>query len=482
VREGQFVTFDPEQWNRWNSDASAAYEEADRRIAQCAESRCEQLDLAMRLETLPPGLGSLTWLRELDLYGAPVDDYAPLEPLKHLATLKLGSLHAPFPGLAFLGAWENLEVLQLICTTALDLAPLRRCIRLERLGISCSQNEVELKNLAALSGCADLTHVTLLNMQSDQYDTIGDWPVLEFAQIIGANLTSLDMFAGLTRLEYLNVSGSPVDPFAPLSRLQNLRTLDVSDTNLRDLAPVAKLSSLEEFSCNRTAVGDLQPLADLSKSQASHREATRGEYKPHRRLTDVKLAGCPIYHLGPLHDVEGLSRLDASETEIASLEPLHNHRNLWALDISNTAISDLGSEGSLANLGYLTATNCPIERIDALAPALRMQAINLTATQVADLRPLRRARGCRSLHLRGSRVKDLGPLLETGDQVEDHRYSPQQLDFRDTPAASSSAEFAQLAALADVHLFRCFTETKCFLRARQSSGVLGRFFGKLSQR
>jgi hypothetical protein len=93
------LTFDPAQWNLWHTDPAAAYEEAEWRIEQCATSRCEQLDLGLRLERLPPKISSLTWLRELNLYGSPIDDYAPIKPLSGLQSLKLGSLHARFPGL-----------------------------------------------------------------------------------------------------------------------------------------------------------------------------------------------------------------------------------------------------------------------------------------------------------------------------------------------------------------------------------------------
>jgi internalin A len=473
------VTFDPTEWNRWNTDPAAAYDEAERRIERCAENRCEQLDLALKLERLPRGISSLTWLQELNLYGSPVHDYAPLEPLSDLTSLKLGSLHAPFPGLDFLSHWEGLKVLELISTTTLDLSPLRHCVGLERLGIHCSLHKVDVKNLSALSGCRNLAHVSLLNMQSDQYSTIADWSGLTFAQILGANLPSLDMFAGLTRLEYASVSGAPVADLLPLSGLPNLQRIDVSETDVRDLAPIARLPALEELSCNRTQVSDLEPLAELARFQMSNRQLAGAEYRPIRQLKDVALADCPVNDLAPLAHLDGLRRLDLSGTKVASLEPLHNNRSLWSLNISNTRIFDLGPEGSLANLGYLTAVNCPLESISALAPALGMQAVNLTGTSVADLRPLRRARSCRSLLFRHSLVKNLAPLLETGEYVDDFRNSPQQLDFRDTPAAAMSDELARLASVADEDLFKCFTETKSYLRAQASSSLLKRLTLKL---
>jgi internalin A len=473
------VTFDPAEWNRWHTDPAAAYDEAERRIQRCAESRCERLDLALKLERLPQSISSLTWLRELNLYGAPVDDYAPLEPLSGLTSLKLGSLHAPLPPLHFLEDWKDLKVFELISTTTLDLSPLRQCVGLERLNISCSQHKVDLANLHALSECRGLTHVALLNMQSDQYDIVAGWTALTFAQIIGSNLRSLDMFAKSMRLEHLDLSGAPIMDFSPLAGLPNLQHLDVGETDVRNLAPIIGLPALEELNCDRTQVSDLEPLAELARLQIGNRQPTGAEYRPTVRLKEVRFAGCPVNDLTPLAQLDGLTRLDLSRTGVTSLEPLHNHRNLSSLDISNTEVSDLGPKGSLANLGYLIAVNCPLKSISALAPALRLQGVNLSGTSVTDLRPLRRARSCRSLVLRHSRVKDLTPLLETGDHVEDHRYSPQQLDFRDTPAAATTAELARLASLADEDLFKCFTETKTYLRGKAASSLLKHLARKL---
>ena len=123
--------------------------------------------------------------------------------------------------------------------------------------------------------------------------------------------------------------------------------------------------------------------------------------------------------------------------------------------------------------------NCPLKSVSALAPGLSLQGVNLTGTQVVDLSPLRQARSCRSLQLRHSRVKDLAPLLETGSQAEDHRYSPQQLDFRDTPAAARNPELARLAAISNEDLFECFTETKSYLRQQTSVSLAKRLFLRL---
>ena len=168
--------------NPWQSDPEAAFAEAERRIAACRESKAERLYLGdVKLDRLPPGIASLTWLRELELYGSPIGDFAPIAPLVELRKLTAGSLHGPFPGLGFLRDWRSLQVLELIAPTPLDLAPLVGCTDLARLGISCSRHPVDLLRLEALSDLRALTQLSLSNMRSDRFDVIGQWRGLTFA-------------------------------------------------------------------------------------------------------------------------------------------------------------------------------------------------------------------------------------------------------------------------------------------------------------
>jgi len=165
--------------------------------------------------------------------------------------------------------------------------------------------------------------------------------------------------------------------------------------------------------------------------------------------------------------------VNLSGTLVTSLAPLGGIDSLRSLTINDAAISDLGPHGAFAKLQFFAARGAPIADLSALTPAYWLQAIDISDTPVSDLTPLRAAHNCRTLLLRGSEVNDLSPLVETGSWEEDHRYSPQELDFRNTPAARSSSRLAELAALAEGDKHKCFVETKRFLAAwRDSRGTL----------
>ena len=460
--------------NSWSSDPGAAFEEAERRIAACVGSHGETLYLGdVKLDRLPPAIASLTWLRDLDLYGSRLADLGPLAPLSSLQTLKAGSLHSPSPNLQFLEGWQELRHLQLIATTPIDLAPLTSCVHLSHLVISCSQHPVELLNLKALMDLRSITHLSLLNMQSDQFETVTGWSGLDFVQLVGSNLTTLAGFDNLLRLKYLSISGCAVTDLSPLANLPRLGSLDVSDTGVHDLSPLVSLASLEDLNIARTPVSDLRPLHQFESRQCVPTDEMLGSSSSPRGLQNINMSGCPVEDLAPLSALERLEGIVLSNTQVTSIEALHGLKALRSLTLNHTRVRDLGSRGSLSRLGYLMANNTPLESLSALEPAPSLAAIDIAHSQVSDLRPLRDARNCRSLILRGSQVNDLTPLAETGSHEEDHRYSPQQLDFRDTPAARRDPRLAEIAAIAETNPGKCFHETKRYLRELSGGDSLG---------
>lgn len=104
--------------------AEEAYQEAVRRIDEAARNQAEQLILADLddLETLPPEIGSITGLLELDLDGTKISDLGFVHSLKSFSALLLsGTKIANLGPLKGLG---SLQFLEIINTCVTDLRPL----------------------------------------------------------------------------------------------------------------------------------------------------------------------------------------------------------------------------------------------------------------------------------------------------------------------------------------------------------------------
>ena len=118
-----------------NPGSDAAYAAAEKRIAAAAEDNLRILRLSDLggLGKLPPELGQLTGLVQLDLRGTAISDVSALSSLENLRILSLrGTLVDDLQPLEGLNALDTLDLSQ---TWVRDLSPLKALPALRRLDI-----------------------------------------------------------------------------------------------------------------------------------------------------------------------------------------------------------------------------------------------------------------------------------------------------------------------------------------------------------
>jgi len=101
----------------------------------------------------------------------------------------------------------------------------------------------ELKNISALSGLSQLTHLDLT----------------------GTHVSDLSALSGLSQLTYLKLMVTQVRDLSALSGLSQLTYLDLNGTQISDLSALSGLSQLTELYLSHTQVSDLSPLLPLIK-------------------------------------------------------------------------------------------------------------------------------------------------------------------------------------------------------------------------
>src|SRR3954454_24426432 len=116
-----------------------------------------------------------------------------------------------------------------------------RALDLRDLGLQTLPEELfELQHLRELK--LDTSNywdsATARNRSEAQRGRLGRLSSLEVLSVVGSDLTSLDSFAALARLQQLNCSYTPVADLAPLAELTALQQLDCSATQVADLAPL----------------------------------------------------------------------------------------------------------------------------------------------------------------------------------------------------------------------------------------------------
>ena len=466
----------------WQTNPSASLQEAERRVAQCAERQDAALYLGdLFLETLPDGVSSLTWLTELRAFGGRLINLSPLAPLSNLELLQIGSLNCPFPGLDFMARWSKLESLEVITPSGFDLKPIAQSARLKRLHISCTQARIQLSNLGALASLDAIESVSLDGARSDQFQVVTGWHKLRFLQLVRTNLTSLAGFENLKCLRYLHVRDADCTDISPLGSLATLEELTLSDIPIHDLTPLAGLPLLRRLTVSGTRVTDLSPLEKLAQCQRQFNDKRREKDRSwfESGLESLEVERSNISNVGPLAHIDGLRNLSISYTAVSSLDPLRSCKQLRSLAVAHTPVRTLGPTGSFRGLASLDASGTRLDSLQALAPAAALQYLNIADTDIADLAPIREAYECRSMNLRGSRVTSLDAILDTGSRSsQDRGDSRESLDFRDTPVATTNERFGELAKLAEQSTERYFFETRGYLREQiETRSITRRMFG-----
>jgi Leucine-rich repeat (LRR) protein len=142
------------------SAADDAYRAAEAAIEEAKRTGAETLDFSgeafRALETLPPGIGELDALRDLELSNTQVSDLDPLRGLTGLQTLWLGN-NTQVSDLDPLRGLTGLQDLRLGNTQVSDLAPLRGLTGLDTLVLGNTQ----VSDLAPLRGLTGLRNLSL---------------------------------------------------------------------------------------------------------------------------------------------------------------------------------------------------------------------------------------------------------------------------------------------------------------------------------
>ncbi len=359
-----------EDWKDRTEETGRA--EALRRIAACAETQADVLDLSgLMLRELPEEVYALTWLRGLDL------------GLDREATKRLDYWRSGYNQ----GKGRN----------ALAAVPERLAGLVNLTNLNLFGNTIGAEGAEALAGLVNLTTLNLWD------NNIGADGAEALAGLV--NLTTLDLrgndigdegaraLKGLVKLTDLNLSYNSIgaEGAQALAGLVNLTTLNLMGNNIgaagaQALAGLVNLTSLDLAHNNIGAEG-AQALAGLVD------------------LTDLNLLGNYIGDDGAqvLAGLVNLTTLDLWTNNIGAdgAEALAGLVNLTTLDLRG---NDIGDEGARALKGLVKLTDLNLsynsigaEGAQALAGLVNLTTLNLYGNGEIDAEPLYGLRHLKSL-------------------------------------------------------------------------------------
>ena len=346
-----------------------AYEEALRKIEDCYENQDETLDLSgLKLEKLPPEIGKLQNLSQLNLHSNPLSALpAEIVQLQNLLQLNLAANQ-----LRVLPA----EVVQLQNLSQLNLAA-------NQLRVLPAE-VIQLQNLSVLS----LSSNPLSALPAE----IGQLQNLSELYLSDNPLSTLPVEIGqLKNLSELDLSGNQLSTLpAEIGQLKNLSTLGLSDNPLSTLpAEIGQLQNLSVLDLNDNLlsalpaeIGQLQNLSELGLS-GNRLSALPAEIIQLQNLSTLDLSGNPLSTLpAEIVQLQDLSELGLSGNQLSALPTeIGQLQNLSTLSLSLNQLSVLPAE--VIQLQNLSILDLRSNQLTAL-PAEIVQLQNLSVLDLSD--------------------------------------------------------------------------------------------------
>jgi len=109
-------------------------------------------------------------------------------------------------------------------------------------------------------------------------------------------------------------------------------------------------------------------------------------------------------------DLEGLTKLDASNRDVIDLSGIEHCTNLQRLNLYGHQIRNIGPLSNLIELQELVLTDGGLRNIRVLSNLTKLQRLRLGSNFVSDISPLSGLINLRELYLWGNRISIIGPL------------------------------------------------------------------------
>ena len=385
-------------------------------------------------------LSRLTQLEELSIWYNEISDIGPLAGLKQLRVLEISN--NPINDFSPLAGLVRLQRLGVSVQRISDLRRHVDLTRLQSLRLHGSDNQIE--DLRLLANLTQLTNLSISRVQLRDLSFLERLTQLESLNFSQNEISDLKPLANLTQLEWLGLFLNEISDLKPLANLTQLRWLDLGWNQISDLKPLAGLTQLRSLYLRHNQIRDVTPLADLVKLEyLGLRDNPIEDASPLAVLTrlrdvdieipeprpgvttapaatgnvvipDAKLASAVRKALGlgsnaaiTKQRIQGLTRLDARDSQIKNLTGLEHATRLTSLELRDNQVRNIRPLANLKNLTELILDNNRVSNIRPLTNMKQLTWLLLGKNPISDFTPLTNLTELRGLSFWGNNVRDV---------------------------------------------------------------------------
>ncbi len=374
------------------------------------------------------GLTNVAWL---SMYGNPVTDLSPLANLKRMDAMRVsveepGDLSPlaeltdlrvlyywgsgnPVPDLTPLINLPKLITIDIRGVSTGDLSPLAKVDTLERFEFWGSGEN--LPDLSPLAEAKNLKELWVINCGITDLTFLQNFTGLERLNLDTNNISDVSPLAVLTNLKWLKLTNNSITDFTPLTELaQNTNiiagSVNIPDRNLR--AAIAEALGKDGTGVIPITFEEMATLTTLRASNRDIKDLTGIEHATN--LEELWISKNPVSDISPLSKLTNLVGLGAWETPISDLSPLAGLTKLRWLEFPNAPISDLSPLAGITSLKRLNLYQCDVEDISHLSRLTELTSLNLSWNKIYDITSLNGLINLEVLALPHCLLTDLSPL------------------------------------------------------------------------
>ena len=366
-------------------------------------------------------LSGLTALTDLDLGHNQISDVSDLSGLTALGSLALGSNQ--ISDISDLSSLTALTSLGLDRNQISDISDLSSLTALTDLGLDHNQ----IFDVSDLSGLTALTNLSLNNNQISDISPLVANAGLDDGDDLNLRGNPLDEAARAIHIPALRARGvtvlfeppvvvapplPPEDDFsgrgiADLSTVdlyRGLTELDLGGNRISDISELARLTRLTTLNLGGNRVSDIAVLAALTA------------------LTALDLGGNEISDISALAALTGLTTLDLGDNRISDILTLEGLTALTTLDLGGNEISDISVLAALAALTNLNLGDNRISDISTLEGLTALTALDLGGNRISDISALAALTGLTTLNLGGNGISDISAMGDLSGAIASKRH------------------------------------------------------------
>lgn len=187
------------------------------------------------------------------------------------------------------------------------------------LPIAMSNSQGSIENLDDLAYFTGLRTLWLVNQP---VRTLSSLPAsnIEYLNISGCRVSSLEGIGRLPKLRELTTDGCPLGDLGDIERCLKLRSVRLVGSSISDYSPLKSMTKLTEFAASNSALDDLRPV--FSIGALSHVELydcdLRGRFfyafDRERAIASLSLVNCDLSSTTNIEDFTGLTNLTLIST------------------------------------------------------------------------------------------------------------------------------------------------------------------------